>query len=74
MTQNPKIAELLDLPPSERLEIVEALWDSLASDPASVPVPDWHLELLDDRLADDDAETNPGDNWETVRKRIEGAR
>ena len=35
----------------ERLEALELLWRSLASRPDEVPSPDWHGEVLADRLA-----------------------
>lgn len=72
MTQHPKLTELLALPPEERLALVLAIWDSLASSPSAVPMPDWHEQLLAERLAEDDADTNSGESWSTVRRRLEG--
>ena len=43
---------LLRLPPAERIQLIEDAWESLAASPDCVPVPDWHRELLDERLAD----------------------
>lgn len=43
---------LLRLPPAERIQFIEDAWESLVASPGSVPVPDWHRELLDERLAD----------------------
>jgi putative addiction module component (TIGR02574 family) len=43
---------LLRLPPAERIQLIEDAWESLAASPDSVSVPDWHRELLDERLAD----------------------
>jgi putative addiction module component (TIGR02574 family) len=65
------IERLLALPPGERLALVEALWDSLAADPDTVPVPDWHRDILEQRLAEDAADTSPGETWASVRRRIE---
>ncbi len=65
------IERLLALPPGERLALVEALWDSLGADPAAVPVPDWHRDILEQRLAEDAADTSPGETWAAVRLRIE---
>jgi len=49
---HPILAEILRLPPAERIQLIEDAWESLAQNPEHVPVPDWHRELLDDRLAD----------------------
>ena len=43
--------EILRLPPDERLQLVEDIWDSLAADAAQIPVPDWHRRELDRRTA-----------------------
>ena len=41
---------LLHLPPAERLELIEKLWESLAPTPEVVPVPEAHRQELDRRL------------------------
>ena len=52
MSQRALRDEILQLPPAERLQLVEEIWESLAQSQDAVLVPDWHRELLDDRLAD----------------------
>lgn len=71
MTENPKLSELLELPPEERLALIEALWDSLIEVPENVAVPDWHRAVVSERMADDGADERPGDTWAEVRSRIE---
>ena len=44
--------EVLHLPPAERLRLVEDIWDSLDASTTDVPVPAWHRDELDRRLAD----------------------
>ena len=44
--------EILHLPPAERLRLVEDIWDSLDASTTNVPVPPWHRDELDRRLAD----------------------
>jgi putative addiction module component (TIGR02574 family) len=72
MSEHPKLTELLQLPPEQRLELIEAIWDSLAATPEQVPIPDWHLRIIEERMADDERDPEPGDDWPTVRRRIEG--
>lgn len=69
MNDHVTIDELLSLPAGDRLAIIEALWDSL--DPAVVPVPDWHREILAERLREDDAAVAESESWVEVRARIE---
>lgn len=53
------VAEILKLPPEERMRLAEIIWASLASDPASVPLGDAHRAAIDERLAEH--ERNPDD-------------
>jgi hypothetical protein len=39
----------------EKWEALETLWADLSSNPANVPVPDWHRTILDERLRDFEA-------------------
>jgi len=60
-----------DLPVEEKLDYVHSLWDRIAERPDSLPVPEWHLRIVEDRLADhrsDPAAARPGDE---VRAEIE---
>jgi putative addiction module component (TIGR02574 family) len=38
---NPGMPTIFDLSPSEKLQLVEDLWDGLAATPESVPVHEW---------------------------------
>lgn len=42
---------VFDLTPSEKLQVVEDLWDDLAATPADIPMPDWQAAELDRRKA-----------------------
>lgn len=53
------VAEILKLPPEERMRLAEIIWASLAADPACVPLGDAHRAVIDERLADH--ERNPDD-------------
>jgi putative addiction module component (TIGR02574 family) len=61
----------------ERLALVEEIWDSIAADPASVPLPADHKAELDRRLADHAANPNdepdcPASRGATGRRRRSG--
>ena len=61
---------VFDLSPSEKLQLVEDLWDDLASTPADVPILDWQKEELARRKAN--LRRNPGSamSWEEVKKTV----
>ncbi|MGE3916080.1 MAG: addiction module protein [Hyphomicrobiaceae bacterium] len=71
MTDMPKMSDLLRLPPADRLAIAEALWSSLTTEPDGVPVPDWHRDVLNERIAKDDHDDGPGEGWLELRHRLE---
>ena len=65
-----KAKDIIGLPVDERLRLVEEIWDSLAADPSSVPLPDWHRTELDQRLARYQANPDAVEPWDEVRTRL----
>lgn len=62
-------SSLFDLSPSEKLQLVEDLWDDLASTPDAVPVHDWQKEELARRKANLMATPASGLTWEEVKRK-----
>jgi len=54
----------------EQIEYVQSLWDRIAATSDRVPVPDWHREILDERLKDHEANPDAGESWYVVRERL----
>ena len=67
---NPARDELLRLPLAERIELVEDLWDSIATDAESVPVPESHRRELARRRAAHREDPSAVRPWEEVRERL----
>ena len=44
------LAEASKLAVEARIELIEALWESVAREVATLPIPSWHREELDRRL------------------------
>jgi Putative addiction module component len=42
----------------------------IAATPESIPVPDWHREILDERLKDLEPDLGAGDSWDVVQERL----
>lgn len=61
-----------DIPMAEKLEYVLSLWDRIAIDAEQIPVPEWHREILRERIQQMDA--HPGDSvdWSQVHSEIIG--
>lgn len=54
----------------EKIDYLQSLWGRIAATPETVPVPDWHREILDQRLKDLEANPASGDSWDVVQERL----
>ena len=67
---NPTEPSIFDLSPSEKLQLVEDLWDDLAGTPEAVPVHDWQKQELARRKANLLKNPALGRSWEEVKQRV----
>ena len=70
MTKQALLSEILRLPLEERIELLGEAWDAIAATPDDVPIPEWHVRELEQRLSDPNPEYVP---WEKVRARLRSA-
>lgn len=61
------LTETESLSVEDRLQLVEAIWDSIAADAEQLPLSDAQRHELERRLADDLAHPDQGVPWEEVR-------
>ena len=61
---------IFDLSPSEKLQLVEDLWDDLAATPSEVPVHEWQKEELARRKSNLLNKPALGLSWDEVKRRI----
>ena len=59
-----------DLSVDEKIDYLQSLWDRIAATPEMIPVPEWHREIIDERLQDLEANPNAGESWEVVQERL----
>ena len=72
------MSQTLPLPPlgfdslsiEEQIDYVQSLWDHIAARPEQVPVPDWHKEILAERLASYRANPDEGRPWEEFEQEL----
>ncbi len=50
-----------------KVDYVQSLWECISAKPEEVPVPDWHKEVIRDRLA---AGTAAGRPWTELRAEL----
>jgi putative addiction module component (TIGR02574 family) len=61
---------VFDLSPSEKLQLVEDLWDDIAATPEAVPIHEWQIAELERRKANLAKNPGTGLSWEEVKRRI----
>ena len=61
------IKKILKLDVSDRIELVEAIWDSIVENPGALPFTEAQKHELDRRLAEYRVNPKAGRTWEEVR-------
>jgi len=66
------LADVLELSVAERIQMVEDIWDSIATMPEPLKLTVAQREELDRRLEDYRQNPHEGSPWEEVKQRILG--
>lgn len=61
-----------DLPVVDQIDYVQFLWDRIVANPEKVPVPDWHLQILEERIAEG-IKGGEGRKWQEVRDELKSS-
>ncbi|HEV2803617.1 MAG TPA: addiction module protein [Chthoniobacterales bacterium] len=64
------VADVLELSVSERIQLVEEIWDSIAAVPQATPLTPAQREELGRRLEDYRLHPDEGSPWDEVRSRL----
>jgi putative addiction module component (TIGR02574 family) len=67
---NMNFTSVFDLSATEKLQLVEDLWDDLAATPEAVPLHDWQMQELARRKANLLSNPASGLSWEEVKRRV----
>lgn len=68
------VADVLDLPMEDRLQLVGDIWDSIAEAPDALPLTPEDKRLLDERLEARRRNPQAGSSWQEVLARITSSR
>ncbi len=60
-----------DLSPDEKIMYVQALWNRIEASREDEPIPDWHLEIVRERLAEHRAHPEAVVSWEEFRDKMD---
>ena len=55
---------------NQRIAFVQELWDRIAQDPDRVPIPDEHIQILEERLNAYRSNPKSGRPWNEVREEL----
>lgn len=66
-------SEIKQMTLPEKLELLEAVWSEIASDPDQVEVPQWHKSILDERQRAFEEGRDKAIDWEEAKRQIEKA-
>lgn len=73
---SPLLDQAQNLTVTERIELVEAIWDTIPDDASleALPLSEEHRLELDRRLADLERDPDAGSSWAEVRARLENGK
>ncbi len=70
MTAAAKLIEIETLTVDERIDLVQAIWDGIASETESRELSEGEKQMLDRRIADLDAQPSNVRTWEEIKARV----
>ena len=68
--KNIKVTDTLKLSIPERIQLVEDIWDTIASETESIELTENEKKIIDERLEAYHKNPDAGSSWEEVYKRI----
>ena len=63
-------SDILALSVADRLALIEQVWDTLDEADSSIPMPDWHRTVLDDRIAAHERNPEAARPWDEVKAEL----
>ena len=72
------MSQTIELPPAgfdslsveEQIDYQQSLWERIAAQPEQVQVPDWHREVLAERLAALNRSPDEGKSWDDFDREL----
>jgi putative addiction module component (TIGR02574 family) len=63
-------ADIRQMPLPEKLALFETLWAEISSDPQNIEIPQWHKDILDERLQAVERGDVEVIDWEIAKEKI----
>lgn len=61
--------KLSQLNKNEKLILIEALWNSITSDPSDAEIPEHHKVIIEERLKTLEKDKQSGSSWHKIRQK-----
>lgn len=74
LAMSAELSDILRLSVAERIQLVEDIWDSIASRPESLPLTDGERQELDRRLDAHARAPGEGVEWEELKNKVRGSK
>jgi putative addiction module component (TIGR02574 family) len=59
-----------DLSTDEKIDYLALLWDRITTPSTTIDVPEWHREVIAERVRDLHSDPDSGDPWDVVQTRL----
>jgi putative addiction module component (TIGR02574 family) len=66
------VTDTLDMSVAERMQLAQDIWDSIASEPAAVPMSVAEREEIERRVEERTSNPGPTIPWEQVKRQVMG--
>ena len=63
-------SEIRQMPFPEKLALLESLWIELSSEPDQIDIPQWHKDILDERMREAESGSVEIIDWEVAKQQI----
>lgn len=63
-------ADIHQMPLPDKLALLEVLWADLSAEPMQIEIPQWHKDILDERLQAAESRDIEDISWETAKDQI----
>ena len=70
MTRSQLLENVRELPRSEQIELMLDMWEAISPTNAELPLTEEHKEQLDRRLAADQVNPVPAEDWPVLREKL----
>ncbi len=62
--------QIMKLNISEKIQLMELLWDEISRDDDNLEIPEWHKQILDSRMTKNEGDNSHYEDWNSAKADI----